>query len=36
MPVAAAAPPMTTEQMLSLPDNGVERWLIDGQLGRIP
>jgi Uma2 family endonuclease len=28
----AAAPPMTTEQMLALPPDGTDRWLIQGRL----
>lgn len=28
--------PMTTEQLLTLPDDGVERWLIKGQLREKP
>jgi len=32
MPVAAAPSLMTTEEFLALPDDGVERWLIRGQL----
>lgn len=32
MAVAEATELMTTEQMLALPDNGMERWLIRGQL----
>src|SRR5438105_15939710 len=28
----ASAPLMTTEQLLAMPDDGVERWLIRGQL----
>jgi Uma2 family endonuclease len=32
MTVAAATPVLTTEEMLALPQNGVERWLIQGQL----
>jgi Uma2 family endonuclease len=32
----AAAPPMTTEEMLALPDDGVERWLINGELREKP
>jgi Uma2 family endonuclease len=31
-----APTPMTTEEMLALPDNGVERWLIRGQLREKP
>lgn len=30
------APIMTTEQMLALPDNGVQRWLVEGQLREKP
>src|SRR3989442_15827035 len=29
---AVAAPLMTTEELLALPDDGVERWLIRGKL----
>lgn len=36
MAVAEATELMTTEQMLALPDNGVERWLIRGQLREKP
>ena len=36
MPVAEAATPMTTAQLLALPDDGVERWLIRGQLREKP
>ena len=32
MPVEATAALMTTEEFLALPDDGVERWLIRGQL----
>src|SRR5436309_12344325 len=32
MTVAEAAPVMTTEELLALPEDGVERWLIRGQL----
>jgi Uma2 family endonuclease len=32
----AAAPLMTTEEMLALPENGVERWLINGRLREKP
>ncbi len=32
MSVAAAPPLMTTEELLALPDDGVERWLIRGRL----
>jgi Uma2 family endonuclease len=34
--VAEATRLMTTEEMLALPDNGTERWLIDGQLRERP
>ena len=27
---------MTTEEMLALPQNGVERWLIRGELREVP
>jgi Uma2 family endonuclease len=36
MAIAEATEPMTTEQMLALPDNGMERWLIRGQLREKP
>jgi Uma2 family endonuclease len=36
MSVAEATRTMTTEEMLALPDNGTERWLIDGQLRERP
>ncbi len=36
MAVAEATEWMTTEQMLALPDDGVERWLIRGQLREKP
>ena len=36
MVVAEATPVMTTEQLLALPENGVERWLIRGQLRERP
>src|SRR5947209_2923066 len=36
MTVAAPSPVMTTEEMLALPDDGVERWLIRGQLREKP
>jgi ribosomal protein S27E len=32
MAVVEATTPMTMEQLLALPDDGVERWLIRGQL----
>lgn len=32
MPVAEATKLMTTEELLAMPDDGVERWLIRGQL----
>ncbi len=32
MAVAAVPSPMTTEELLALPENGVQRWLIRGQL----
>jgi Uma2 family endonuclease len=31
-----AAPLMTTEELLALPDNGIDRWLIRGELREIP
>jgi Uma2 family endonuclease len=36
MHVAAAPRLMTTEELLALPDDGVERWLINGQLRERP
>jgi Uma2 family endonuclease len=36
MSVAAAPTLMTTEEMLALPDDGTERWLIRGQLREKP
>jgi Uma2 family endonuclease len=36
MTVAEATALMTTEELLALPQNGVERWLIQGQLREIP
>src|SRR5438477_7121804 len=36
MVVAAAPPMMTTEELLALPDDGTERWLIRGQLRETP
>src|SRR5260370_32938665 len=36
MSVAAAPKIMTTEEMLALPENGVERWLVRGQLRNKP
>src|SRR5438067_992819 len=36
MPVAEATRLMTTEELLALPDDGVERWLIRGQLREKP
>lgn len=36
MAVVEATAPMTTEQFLALPDDGVERWLIRGQLWEKP
>ena len=36
MIVAAPTAPMTAEQFLALPDDGVERWLIRGQLREKP
>src|SRR3954468_23501632 len=40
-PMAPFAPPpvprrMTTEEMLALPEDGTERWLIDGELRERP
>ena len=34
--MATVVTPMTTEEMLALPDNGMERWLIDGELRERP
>jgi Uma2 family endonuclease len=34
--MATVVTPMTTEEMLALPDNGTERWLIDGELRERP
>jgi Uma2 family endonuclease len=34
--MATVATPMTTEEMLALPDNGTERWLIAGELRERP
>ncbi len=36
MAAAIATEPMTTEALLALPDNGMERWLIRGQLREKP
>lgn len=36
MSVLAAPATMTTEELLALPDNGIERWLIRGQLRECP
>jgi Uma2 family endonuclease len=36
MTVAEATTSMTTEQLLTLPDDGVERWLIRGQIREKP
>ena len=36
MPVTAASPLMTTAELLALPDDGVERWLIQGRLREKP
>jgi Uma2 family endonuclease len=36
MSAATLTPAMTTEEMLALPSNGVERWLIRGQLREKP
>lgn len=36
MAVVEATAPMTMEQLLALPDDGVERWLIRGQLREKP
>jgi Uma2 family endonuclease len=34
--MATVVTPMTTEEMLALPENGTERWLIDGELRERP
>src|SRR5947209_18440808 len=34
--MATVASPMTTEEMLALPEDGMERWLIDGELRERP
>ncbi len=34
--IAAPLPEMTTEEFLALPDNGTDRWLIEGQLREKP
>jgi Uma2 family endonuclease len=36
MSVAAATPTMTTEELLALPHDGIERWLIRGELREKP
>jgi Uma2 family endonuclease len=36
MPVAEAISLMTTEELLALPENGVQRWLIQGKLREKP
>jgi Uma2 family endonuclease len=36
MSVAVTPPVLTTEELLALPDDGVERWLIRGQLREMP
>jgi Uma2 family endonuclease len=36
MAVASVTPVMTTEELLALPEDGVERWLIRGQLRERP
>lgn len=36
MPSATPAKLMTTEELLSLPDDGVERWLVEGELRERP
>lgn len=36
MPVVATTPLMTAEELLALPEDGVERWLIRGQLREKP
>src|SRR5687767_9107874 len=34
--MASVVTPMTTEELLALPDDGVRRWLIDGELRESP
>ncbi|HTU89433.1 MAG TPA: Uma2 family endonuclease [Gemmataceae bacterium] len=34
--MATVAAPMTTEELLALPDDGMERWLIEGELRERP
>lgn len=34
--MATVATPMTTEELLALPEDGMERWLIDGELRERP
>lgn len=34
--IVLTAPRMTTEELLALPDNGVERWLLNGELQEKP
>jgi Uma2 family endonuclease len=34
--MATVSTPMTTEEFLALPDDGVERWLVDGELREFP
>jgi Uma2 family endonuclease len=34
--MATVTTPITTEEMLALPENGMERWLIDGELRERP
>jgi Uma2 family endonuclease len=36
MPAATATRPITTEELLAMPENGVDRWLIRGQLRERP
>lgn len=36
MPVAEVTPVMTTADLLAMPENGVERWLIEGKLQEKP
>ncbi len=36
MPTLLETPPMTADEFLSLPDNGTDRWLINGELREKP
>jgi len=36
MSVALTKPLMTTEQLLAMPDDGIERWLVRGELREMP